>query len=333
MKKLLCIILSAILLGGICANLFNRYVHPDSRFFLGAAELTDMWAEKLRLKEGNKPAYIIAGGSEGRSGVDPLLMEREYAIPVINAAMAAGFCPRPNFQMALQYARPGDTVIGKISLGTEHTVSREGMRVSVYKLGWHAFVPPLAKPTLQEIKSLLVCDSRAVNTYCARRLFFRNGVYRYDQKTRLHASGWMEIQYEDARSFSCPPLGEITLPVITREDREFARDLNASLQKKGVTFWVWFYPEMQHPSYRVLRALEALALTRMGYRVLRDDTFNIYDDGSLFSDRRFHSSAKGAEMNTRKLAKLIQKPEFWTEESLIMWLQLHGYDEQGQPVP
>lgn len=335
MKKLLLILGVSLVLGVICANLFNRYVHPDIRFFLSAAALSDRWAEQIRQQAQGSPVYIIAGGSEGRTGVDPAILASEYGIPSINAAMAAGFAMRPNLQMALHYARPGDVLIAKVGLGTGDGTSLEGIRVAVYRMGWRAFDSHLLKPSFSALNAMLTSNSKTVTTYLVKLLLRDGEVYRYDRQTTLHASGWMEIDYTDVRSATCLPKEVSELlqsPTVTGEDKAFARDLDMELRRRGVELWVWYPPEMQHPSYRVHRALEALTLVRMGYRVLRDDTFNVYPDGSLFSDFRFHSSARGAAMNTRKLGELILKPEFWTEKSLLEWLAEHGVDRNSTPA-
>lgn len=336
MKKLLLVICVALILGIACAGWFNRYVYPDSCFFHAAAEKTDRWEPMVRTMAGGRPIYIIAGASEGRSGVDPAILVSEYGIPAINAAMAAGFGLKVNMSLALDYARPGDVLIGSLDPALPQKISAEGMRMAWSRLGWRMLGAELLKPTVEEWLDLLVSDSRQISVYAARRLLMPERLYRYYRHTVLYESGWMEIQYTNIQSLPCPP-PESEQKLIPAPPTEafitWAQELQKTLRDRQLDLWVWYAPLMSHPAYRVQRALEALQLTRMGFNVLRDDTFNVYADGSLFSDRRFHASAKGTAMNTHKLGRLIQKPYFWTEEGLILWLKQHGYDEHGQRLP
>lgn len=336
MRKLLTIIAVACVLGVLCANLFNRFVHPDIRFFQMAAEASDAWLLGLQRSAGSGRMYILAGGSEARFGLDPALLLREYGIASVNAGMTAGYGLRPNVVMALQYARPGDVLIGKIDLSSAYDVSVEGIRAAFYRGGFQAFSTPLLRPSASVARALLKSSSCDINSYVARRLFMSDHVYRYYNRSLLHESGWIEVQMTDAqRGVCCPmpsdaPRFDELFPLCLTE---FTDDLNRSLNEKGVEFWVWCSPGMQHPSYRVFQALSVLRLVRMGYKVLRDDTFNVSDERQLFSDLPIHASALGTVANTRKLGRLIQNPDFWTEESLIAWLYLHGWDEQGRRLP
>ena len=62
MKKLLLIILSAVFLGCTVALVFNRYLHPDIRFFLHAAEASDQWEQSMSEHAHGEPLFICAGG-------------------------------------------------------------------------------------------------------------------------------------------------------------------------------------------------------------------------------------------------------------------------------
>lgn len=335
MKKLLLILAVACVLGVLCANLFNRFVHPDIRFFQEASMASDRWSEELSLQERDGRLYIFSGGSEARFGVDPAILLKEYGIPSINAGMTAGYGLRPNLLMALRYARPGDVVIGCISFRPYAGESAEGIRAAFYRTGIQAFTSPMLSFSPEAAKALFKSSSSDINSYVARRLLTPHNVYKYYQKTVLHESGWGEIQYTDAQRAESQPLPadirriELTPP---REYLDFLRDLKTALEEKGVELWVWYHPDKQHSSWRVPRAYEILELVKLGCKVLRDDTFNVIDRGELFSDRIFHVSALGAGMNTRKLGQLIRKPDFWTEESLTAWLYVHGWDAQGNRI-
>lgn len=333
MKKLLVIILCAVLLGCTVALLFNRYLHPDMRFFLHAAEVSDRWEQSMREQAHGEPLFIFAGGSETRSSIDPQILLDSYGIRSVNAAMNAGFGIQNNLLSALRYARPGDTIVAHITTDVYLDQNDIGSRSAIYRRGLSAFTTPGIGLPWAEIAKLIKCNSGDLNIYTAKRIVMPELMYRYDQQTYLQASGLMDIRYTQAQSTSCtaPKNPRFRLPRITGDFARFSSDFRQLCQQKGVKLWIWRAPIFSYESYQVQAALEALAMVRLGYDVLRDDEFNVTQDAECFADLICHSSPKGVQKNTNKLGLRLLYPEFWTEESLTFWLAEHGYNADGTP--
>ncbi|HIX88924.1 MAG TPA: hypothetical protein H9976_07395 [Candidatus Akkermansia intestinavium] len=333
MKKLLVIILCAVLLGCTVALLFNRYLHPDMRFFLHAAEVSDQWEQSMRERAHGEPLFIFAGGSETRSSIDPQILLDSYGIRSVNAAMNAGFGIQNNLLSALRYARPGDTIVAHITTDAFIGQTDIGSRSAIYRRGIQAFTTPGIGLPWGELLTLFKCNSSDLNLYAAKRITMPDRIYRYDQQTYIQPSGLMDIRYTQAQATPSPTPGHqaFRLPQVAEPFARFSSAFQQLCQDKGVKLWIWRAPIFAHESYQVQAALEALAMVRLGYQVLRDDEFNVTGDARCFSDLTYHSGPKGVRRNTNRLALHLLHPEFWTEESLTFWLAEHGYNPDGSP--
>lgn len=333
MKKLILIILSAFLLGCTVAFVFNRYLHPDMRFFLHAAAISDRWEQNMREQAHGAPIFIFAGGSETRSSIDPQILNDVYGIRSVNAAMNAGFGLQNNLLSALRYARPGDIIVANISTNAFMEKNDIGARSAIYRRGLRAFTTPGIGLPWGDLLTLFKCNSSDLNIYAAKCILFPDRMYRYDQQTYLQPSGLMDIRYTEAQSTTCtaPNDPRFSPPRVAGDFALFSSDFLQLCQQKGVKLWIWRAPIFAHESYQVQAALEALVMVRLGYQVLRDDEFNVTSDAGCFSDLTYHSGPKGVQRNTNRLASRLLHPEFWTEESLTFWLEKHGYKTDGTP--
>ncbi len=333
MKKLLLIILSAVFLGCTVALVFNRYLHPDIRFFLHAAEVSDQWEQSMREQAHGEPLFIFAGGSETRSSIDPQILLDSYGIRSVNAAMNAGFGIQNNLLSALRYARPGDTIVAHITTDAFVGQTDIGSRSAIYRRGIQAFTTPGIGLPWGELLTLFKCNSGDLNLYAAKRIMMPDRIYRYDQQTCIQPSGLMDIRYTQAQSTPSPTseLQAFRSPQVSEPFVHFSSAFQQLCQNKGVKLWIWRAPIFAHESYQVQAALEALTMVRLGYQVLRDEEFNVTGDARCFSDLTYHSGPKGVRRNTNRLALRLLHPEFWTEESLTFWLAEHGYNTDGSP--
>lgn len=333
MKKLLFIILSAVLLGCTAALVFNRYLHPDIRFFLHAAEISDQWEQRMRKQAQGEPLFIFAGGSETRSSIDPQILLDSYGIHSVNAAMNAGFGLQNNLLSALRYAQPGDIIIAHITTDAFLEQNDIGSRSAIYRRGIQAFTTPGIGLPWRELSTLIKCNSLDLNLYAAKRITMPDRIYRYDRQTYLQPSGLMDIRYTQAQNTACPPPTDCHFqpPMVSDRFASFSDSFRDLCRRKGVKLWIWRAPTLAHESYQIQAALEALAMVRLGYEVLRDDQFNVTNDALCFSDLPCHSGPKGVKRNTNRLAQRILHPEFWTEESLLFWLTQHGYKADALP--
>ncbi|MDO4954713.1 MAG: hypothetical protein Q4E43_06200 [Akkermansia sp.] len=335
MKRLLAIIGCAILLALVCVQLYSRHVDPDTQFFLRAAAASDSWAEQIHAAE--RPVIVLTGGSEARSGVDPQLMLDEFGIPLVNAAGAAGHGLQANAAAAFKYLKPGDTLVLSI-LSTNDTnilPSASGVKINVYRQGLSAFDSGVIEPGLENAGKFLSSDVRAMFVLVTRYFGRAKRLYKYNEQTVVHASGWMEIQYRemDKYKLAAPKTSERLAPLT--EDSEFMQTLQRLQEycrSRGIRFLVSIPVECVHEGMRPEHAMKVLCISRLGIPVLKDERLGCLPTPTDFADMRAHLNAKGAADNTRLLARLLRDNIFWTEEELVAALHSMGWNADGTPT-
>lgn len=335
MKRLLTIIGCAILLALVCIQLYSRYIDADTQFFLRVAEASDGWAEQIHADE--RPVYVLAGGSEARSGVDPQIMLDEFGIPLVNAAGGAGHGLQANAAAAFKYLKPGDTLVLSI-LSTEDVnvpPSANGVKINVYRQGLSAFAFGMIEPSLETAGKLLSSDVRAMFVLLTR-YFGRSGrLYKYNEQTVIHPSGWMEIQYREMdkykpsapRESECPPPlanGSMFMQTLQR--------LREQCQSRDIRFMTTIPVECTPESLRPRYAMKALCITRLGIPVLKDERLGCLPVPSNFADTPAHLNPEAAAVNTRMLGTLLQNNTTWTEKELVDILSSMGWNDEGTPI-
>ena len=335
MKRLLAIIGCAILLALACIQLYFRFVDADLKFFLRAAAASDSWAGQIHAAE--RPIFVLAGGSEARSGVDPQLMLDEFGIPLVNAAGAAGHGLQANAAAAFKYLKPGDTLVLSL-LSTDDTnipPSSSGIKINVYRLGASVFGSGMIEPSLENAGKFLSSDVHSMFVL-ATRYFGRNGrLFKYNEQTVIHPSGWMEIQYRQMDSFvlrahdphrPLVPLADESLLMQTLQR------LHSYCQTHSIRLFVSIPACCFHESGRAEQAMTALCITRKGIPVLKDERLGCLPVPTDFSDTKHHLNAKGAAENTRIMARLLQNNAYWTAEELEETLRATGWNADGTPI-
>lgn len=334
MKRLLLIIGCAVLLALACIQLYSRFFNPDMRFFLEVAEASDGWAEQICASE--RPVYILAGGSEARSGVDPQIMLDEFGIPLINAAEGAGHGLQANANVAFKYLKPGDTLILSILSTDDVNVppSASGMKLNVYRMGARIFNSGMIEPSIRNTGSFLSSDMRSLFTLLTR-YFARSGrLYKYDKQTIVHPSGWMEVQYREMDNYIPETLPPGTQLAVLDGKSLFIRilqKLRDHCESKNISLLVSIPVGCNDSSLRPLYAMQALCITRLGIPVLRDERLGCLPVPTDFADTTAHLNATAAEQNTRILGRLIKEKRYWTEQELLDTLQGMGYRANGTP--
>lgn len=335
MKRLLAIIGCAILLALVCIQLYSRFVDPDMQFFLRTAEASDVWAEQIHAAE--RPIYVLSGGSEARSGVDPQILLDEFGIPLVNAAGGAGHGLQANAAAAFKYLKPGDTLVLSI-LSTEDVnvpPSANGVKINVYRQGLSAFALGMIEPSLETAGKLLSSDVRAMFVLLTR-YFGRSGrLYKYNEHTVIHPSGWMEIQYREMDN--CKPI----TPNASKGLAPLANDsvfmqtlqrLRDCCQSRDIRFLVSIPVGCTHESLRPRYAMQALCITRIGILVLKDERLGCLPVPSNFADTPAHLNPEAAAVNTRMLGTLLQNNTTWTEKELVDILSSMGWNDEGTPI-
>ena len=335
MKRLLAIIGCAILLAMVCIQLYSRFVDQDTRFFLRTAEASDAWAERIHAAE--RPIYVLTGGSEARSGVDPQIMLDEFGMPLVNAAIGAGHGLQANISSAIKYLKPGDTLVLSI-LSTEDVnvpPSSGGVKINIYRQGLSAFDSGMIEPNLENAGKLLSSNVRAMFVLLTRH-FGRSGrLYKYNEQTVIHPSGWMEIQYRemDKYKLAVPRESECLAPLangsVFMQTLQRLRDL---CQSRDIRFLVTIPVGCIHEKRRPLYAMKALCITRLGIPVLRDERLGCLPVPTDFADTYAHLSPKAARENTRILGNLLQNNTIWTEKELVDILSSMGWNDDGTPI-
>lgn len=335
MKRLLAIIACSIALALICIQLYSRYIDADTQFFLRVAATSDSWAAQIHAAE--RPIIVLAGGSEVRSGVDPQIMLDEFGIPLVNAAMGAGHGLRANAVAAFKYLKPGDTLVLSIlcTIDTDILPSSSGVKINVYRQGLSAFDFGMIEPNLENAGKLLSSDVRTMFVLLTR-YFGRSGrLYKYDEQTIIHPSGWMDIRYREMDSYDpitqkapkrLVPLAEDSLLMQTLQC------LHSQCQTHNIHLFVSIPVGCNDVSERAIHAMTALCITRQGISVLKDERLGCLPVPTDFADMTYHLNAKGAAENTRILAHLVQKNCFWTEGELEEILHAMGWNSDGTPA-
>lgn len=334
MKRLLAIIGCAILLALVCIQLYSRFLNPDMKFFLHVAETSDRWAEQIHADE--RHVYVLAGGSEARSGVDPQIMLDEFELPLINAAEGAGHGLRANANVAFQYLKPGDTLI--LSILSTHDVnvspSAAGMKLNVYRMGTRVLKTGMIGPSLENAGKFLASDMRNMFIMLTRYFGRQGRLFKYDEQTLIHSSGWMEIQYREMDKYKPTPLEEHTSIQPLADDSEFMdtlRQLGKYCQERNIRLLTNIPVGCNHESYRPQYAMQALCITRLGIPVLKDERLGCLPVPTNFADTPAHLNTEAVAENTRIIARLLQKNSFWTEQELVDCLHSAGYQPDGKP--
>ena len=335
MKRLLAIIGCAILLAVVCIQLYSRYINRDMHFFLRAANASDAWAEHIQA--GNRPVYVMTGGSEIRSGVNPQIMLDEFGIPLVNASGAAGHGLQANAAAAFKYLKPGDTLVLSIlsTIDTNIPPSASGVKINVYRQGLAALDSGMIEPSLESAGKFLSSDVRDMFVLLMRYFGHLGRLYKYDWKTVIHPSGWMEIQYREIDSYmqEAPkstrrlvPLADESLLIQTLQR------LQSYCEKHGIHLIASLPVECMSESYRAQTAMNALGIVRLGIPVLKDERLGCLPDPRAFADTMDHLNAEGAAENTRILARLLRDNIFWTEEELEAALHSMEWNADGTPA-
>lgn len=334
MKRLLLIIGCAALLALACIQLYSRFINRDMQFFLKVAEASDGWAEQLHATE--RPVYVLAGGSEARSGVDPQIMLDEFGIPLINAAEGAGHGLQANANVAFKYLKPGDTLILSILSTDDVNVppSASGMKLNVYRMGARLFDSGLIEPSMRNAGNFLSSDMRSLFTLLTRYFGKAGRLYKYDEQTIVHPSGWMEVQYREMDNCipgALPAAAE--LPVLDESSLfiETLRKLQDHCREKNISLIISIPVGCNDTSMKPQYARKALSITRHGIPVLKDERLGCLPVPTDFADTSAHLNAKAAAENTRVLGRLIKEKQYWTGQELLDTLQGMGYQADGTP--
>lgn len=335
MKRLVFFSLAAAFIALVCSICFDVAFSPEKLFFQRCAQASDAWAEELR--KGEEPCYVFAGGSEIRTSIDPGLLLREKGVRGINAGMAAGYGLRSNVAMALLYLRAGDTLVLSCPpswlSGPAETTG--GIKIAFMRCGFGVFKDDLLRCTMKNVRQLLSPSTPEMCMYAARRIFMPHHMYKYDEHTNVHPTGWMEVLY-DEMSRTPDPKGKepssLAPSALPKAAWDFLQTVKTACEKRGVALVlmhpVFCLPEEEKASH----AFAMLPLVKAGYRYLKDERLGVISESRRFADTDAHLNSETAGENTLVVGELLKSASYWTEEELVRYLYENGWDENGRRV-
>lgn len=332
MKKLIICISGGIISALSLIQAYNFLLHPELKYYKRALSISSQYETQLR-QELQRPCYVIAGGSETRSGIRPSLMLEEYGTPAINVATAAPYGLHVNLAIALNHIHPGDTLVLSLLSVDERNINATegGTKLAVHQYGVNAFLKGGLPFDSRSVWALVSSDAASMITSAARKLT-RGYAFTYDKHATLHPDGWQEIHRNTMHSAK---LGKIKPSdyLIGPELSAMLKETQLYCQKQNAHFCIMLPVGFLNEYETERRIMHALQITRLGIPVLRDERLGHVTDNKLFSDMIFHPNKEGATQNTRIIASLLKEKRYWQEAELLELMQSHGYSEDATPQP
>ena len=335
LRRLL-ILCALCVLASVLFNLFyTAKLNPEVVFFNRVYDATDSWAAQLR-QESDAPCYITSGGSSGRTGYDAALMKEEFGVRLINGNGGAGFGLPANVELALQYARPGDTFLltfEAIECGAVVAPSSSGSKFAFQRLGFSCLDSGLMQADAQWLGDILTGDSISMATYITKKMAgMGSAMYKYDELCTVHPSGWMEIFYrEPSKMLPAPFLGSRSLSIhaFSASHINYLTQLQSLCRLRGIKLNVMLPNGYNLRLMRAHNAWICLQYMKLGIPVIKESMLGVVVDASLFADMARHPTTEGAQLISRATGRALQSGEYWTREELIYSMQSYGWGEDG----
>lgn len=338
MKKIVCVCTLACLLALLGAYCFERWINPETAFFLRAAEASDAWAMQTAERYPKQKRYIFVGGSDVRSGINPEIFMQDFGMVAINAGGMAAYQLPAVCSASEVYMREGDVlVVGCLNRKNYYLPDMHGMKFAYLRAGNDIFRFGLFPHAFSNYVSLLCGESGPLCMYLSKKVARPDQMFKYDKDTVIHPNGWMDIRYREMNDAVAEPIPDNVkslsqLAPCAKKYGPFIRSLKLSCQEKGVRP-IFFFPMcFQDESYRVAYAWIALCIIREGGHVLKDERLGCDADCMHFADYMLHPTAEGTAIQSRLLAQLLHTETYWTEEDLIAYLRERGWDENGARI-
>ncbi len=334
MKKTLCILFAAFVLGVILVQMFDRYLDSENIFWREAVRHSDDWAAKVDARHPAK--YVVAGGSSSRTSVDPAQLLDEYGIPFVNAALPAGFGLYVHIEGALPYLRRGDTLIlclepsllGMTDTSAFHTLN--GDKFILYHLWANKALSSAPSRDFTPAARLLRGNSYQILVRSLRHII-GEAPYRYDSQSHLTSAGWLKVPFKPCLRLE--PFDEtwwIRHALPPPRAIAYLRQIVEWGNQNGVRV-IYALPRVySQENLRVYHAFVMLRLLEI-MPVLKDETLGTDVDPGHFSDTINHASPEGAKLMTRAWGQALSKGKFWTRGELIDLIHGLGWNEDGTP--
>lgn len=323
-KRLLFLV--ATFIASILLSVYYTFrINPENRFFCRATEASDQWNAQLEQHYASK--YVIAGGSSSRTSIDPRILRDQYGIALVNAGYTIAFSASVPIELALDYLKPGDTLIVALeppvlfSQEADHTAdvlpksTSNGDRFLFVRKGF-PYSGNFKSLGLREMPVIFLANSNT-NWRLAKNMLLSRSLYSLnDQTTVLHPSGWVEVTYKPSGGLSDPKLAP-PIPVrrMSSHMHNFFDHLKTWSEQNNVAVMYVIPRHYASPGSRLEMAYLALDVSSH-IPVLKDRTLGVSDHHDDFADTPLHLNASGTEKMTHELARLLTKREFWTKKEL-----------------
>lgn len=334
MKKLFFCIIVGMLLAYACIFFYNYNINPDQCVWIEMQETSERWERELRSR-GN-PCYIITGGSEVSFNIDPEVILEQTGLSVINAGTGAGSGLAANAEIALRYARPGDTLVLSILSYRSAVPTSSGLKLALRFRGADMFSDGLLPFNVDTVSALLRGEAGGYIFHAARAVCLPGAAYRYQSENAvLHRSGWKELTFDKLNCYvSMRPKKRVPLRIEQPTDDflRMLRQLQKICAERQVKLCAIQPVHLRHESHRVTCIPVVLQLIRLGLPVLKDERLGVLNEPGLFADTELHFNGEGARRHSLIIAEALRRGDFWTEEELVTRLAEFGWNPDGSLV-
>lgn len=329
MKRLLLCVSAGIVSALTLVQLFRHFICPELLFYKKAATIVSLYEQELR--KSKQSCYILAGGSETKTTLIPSIMREEADINVINSATAAGNGVAANITIGLQHLRADDTLLlNLISVdGTNLPATASGEKFIASTFGLKAFDDVITPFQPSTVLTLLASDAASMLITPIRKLT-RGYAFIYEKESTLHPDGWMEVLRGGMQHATLPKSFAQDL-IISPACRTLLLNTQDACKKRHARLIVMFPIRFSNHYESKRRLMHALQITRMGIPVLKDERLGYSTNNRLFADMHLHMNAKGAEWNSRIIARLLKDESYWTEQEIINKMHEMGFTEDAIP--
>lgn len=314
MKRLLLWIIIGLVSGISIQQSIDHCSDAELVFFNQVAENTDSWYRKIK---DQRPLYVIIGGSEIATSVDPEALMKQHGLAVINAGNNAGFGMPGNFVAAEHYICKGCHVV--CSLYPSPAVTAQGIKFAFRRKGLDLFTCGIIPLNCENLLKLAVGDLSSNVMYVKRlRKIRRKRAYIHGyanpETAFLHDTGFLEIHSRSMQENAYPPKCEACYDV--NSITALCKKMQLLCEERSARFSVMLAHQYFAAEDRLKKAELALHLTQNNIRVLKDERLGISHDLSDFADTSSHLSRKGVDRSTAIWGRALKNDEFWSEQEL-----------------
>lgn len=281
--------------------------NPVVTFYTAGDKLAETWAQKLDKTYPNK--YVAIGTSCAKSSLNPMLIIEEFNQPVLNAATGAYILDAATLERALDFIRPGDTLIlTGVSSSLFPTVGAQFLLSTRGPFQRTQFVD---FPALDRIRALSPGLSQLALTGFAK--IAGREPFRYSEAD-LNEAGWQNIEIKET-------LWAVSgLAVIKDEALETIKEMKALMEKMGCKV-IFSNDVVLIQPWDLYRSRSATAASYAKIAdimpVLKDETLGLCPNHAYFSDKPLHPNRAGADTRSRILGHGLKHNLYWTKQELL----------------